>query len=110
VVIERIQYDGPASGGNPRIYDGPARGGNAGIGVTRQYGKPAVPYEYVRIAGRKRNGALYFNARLRKVELLNEQQVQCEMTLGEVRREISRLARVGERFFQFSVIANRSAP
>ena len=73
--IERIQYDGPASGGNACIYDGPASGGNACISVTRQYGKPTVPYEYVRIAGRKRNGALYFDARLCKVELLIEQQV-----------------------------------
>jgi hypothetical protein len=58
VVIERIQYDGPAGGGNACIYDGPASGVNACISVTRQYGKPAVPYEYLRIAGRKRNGAL----------------------------------------------------
>jgi hypothetical protein len=75
VVIERIQYDGPASGGDASIYNGPASGDIPCIDLTRQYGKPAVPYQYVRIAGRKRNGALYFDACLRKVELLIEQQV-----------------------------------
>ena len=79
-------------------HDGAANGRNAHIEVPHEGGKSAARSQNLGIARRERKGPLVFFTRLREVEgSIFRKDRQCEVGLGEIRREDKRLARIRQR-------------
>ena len=84
------------AGASERVeHDGAAGGRNARIEVPHAGCKCAASSQDLGIARREREGALVRFTRLREVESSQFRNVrQCEVGLGQIRRERKRLARI----------------